>query len=928
MPLRIGRTLKKLGGNALDFFFPGLGIISDLVGDLFKIDIPEPPASVKNEGKVNRADLKQNQPNLGGVKTDGYGRWVDWYPLINGYTEFVDNEQVYKAYMHASIGHAELLELRIGNAPLPTFPGQRSEVLLPGEPMTLVHPNVYTCPDVETIDLRGGIDGTIQLVEFFYFGPSTGPAAGADRIRGKPGSGLRSIPVGAEITISGSDTNDGTYTVTDSGTVQVGFVSLHWIEVDSTLTEEAMSCTIEYPQEDPESPTVKAEDVSLIFDNDLGTIEGPAEELDQFVYGDLILVDNTASNDIEFTVLGSGDGTLTVTPAPTNESADPATIVLVRRRAGPFPACLEGDKVNRLGFDAAFAEGLCGLQDDGKAYPRTVTFEARWREIDDYGSPLSGWTTATFSSTNGDTKPYRESHYVDIDPPARVEADLRRVSLESSSDRIRDAATWAGLRGYVVAKDGQTPADDADCTRVAVIVRSSGRLSRQQQRTVNGTNQRLLPVWNGTTWSAPQATRNPAWAFAYWMKAHSNGVITDAQLDLAGLLAFAEGCESRGDTFDAAFESEVLLWEGAKAILRVARAKPYLDVGTGKFSVYRDEETAPTLLFADGINIQLGPLAIDTPTADTPSGVRVKFTDPETWSERADGPVAGSDADPREVSVMGLTSWGKAWEEAAYEWADLRYRVQTCSGETEMEGLLARLGKRVLVGSAVKGWGQVAEVRAADELQLTLWPAPIWTAGAQHYVHLQGPDGLPTARINCSLVGTGVIELAGAPGITLRTGAGWQTIALIGHDAAGEVPASGPRVAIVETPAAAGLREGSLQLRLEDLRVHDDPGEAPEDPYATTGSEPSLAVADFVAEQVSTRIYAEWTSNANAIAYEVEQKLDPSLDPENVGWERMFFGLATDRSWLVKPGLHGDQGRIRAYGDGGRIGAWSQVAIT
>lgn len=906
--------------GAIDYFIKGPYLwlteqLFDQVTKLFTPDLPQVPAGLKSQGKAYNADLKQNLPRLGDVRTVGYGRWTDWYDLKCAYTEYENNEQLYKAYLHVTVGHAEVLALRIGNSPLTSFPGQRSEVLLPGVEMTLVHPNVHTSPDVQGIELRAGTSGQVRLTGAFDFAPSTGPGADPFRIRLIGSDQLTAVPNGS-LVITDAGPNSGTYLVTSQGTAMDGFTPYSWVVVTSGMAEGTFNATMAFGVTDNDASTVKATGLALTMNNILSTLSAGDEDLADFQFGDVVELRDTADNDgIEFTVAAAGDGAeLTVAPPPTYEVASSASVVLVRRRAGPFAACLPGDVVDRFGIDVVFD----ALSNSGGA--RAVTFEVRWRTIDDVGNPTGDWSAEFFTCSGKDYKPQRFSHYEDVSPPARVQVDLLRLTPESNSAAIRDDVQWSGLRGYVVAKEGETPRIDPTSTCIAVVVRSSGRLSRAQERTINGDNQRLLPVWDGETWSALQATRSPAWAITDWLKEQSNNLLSDAQLDLPSYLGFATGCTARGDTFDGAYDREVMLWEGAQTIARVARAKNYLDKTSGKISVVRDEPAEPSLLFADGINCQLGPTSFGTRNSDTPTGVRVKYIDPSTWTERADGVVAGSDEDPREVSFMGCIDREKAWAEAFYEWADLRYRVITFSGDAEMDGLQARVRRRVLVGSAVKGWGHVAEVTAADGLLLTLSlpqdTSVNWVEGAQHYVHLQGEDGLPTARINCTRVSLMVIELAVDPGITLRTGSSWQTIALIGHDGTEEVPASGPRVAIVEFMKPRGLREGSLQFRLDDARVHADPGPAPADPYETSGEMPDLTITGFSAERVGDRVLAEWDLLGEVLGYEVEQELLAG------GWARKYFGGGIDPTWLTDEALDGEALRVRAYSESG-TGPWT-----
>ena len=67
---------------------------------------------------------------------------------------------------------------------------------------------------------------------------------------------------------------------------------------------------------------------------------------------------------------------------------------------------------------------------------------------------------------------------------------------------------------------------------------------------------RKLPVWTGTAWTAPQATRSIAWAIADAARNASYGArLVDSRLDLDGLKALDALWSARGDSFDARFDT-------------------------------------------------------------------------------------------------------------------------------------------------------------------------------------------------------------------------------------------------------------------------------------------------------------------------------------------------------------------------------------
>ncbi|HUP92007.1 MAG TPA: host specificity factor TipJ family phage tail protein [Solimonas sp.] len=851
-------TLRRRSGN---WFFrsldPGAWLSLRLYDSLIP-EIPEVPQAIATSGRSYNVDLQQNRAQIGAVKAVAYGRWRDWPSYCSQpYVEYVNHQQVLHAYLHVTVGQANLKAVRVGTTPFSAFAGSSYEWLAPGDTMTLVAPDVYTCPDVDGVEVKGGAYNQVSPIYMTQFvSPNRINVADYGRF-------LTSFSAGATITVGASVGNDGARTVATTGISATNgiFSDGYMTFVENTVVNGAAElATLAYTQlaSLTDCRTLQVTGQTITFDNTLSEIQGDDEAFVEFQVGDVVGCTSGLNASVDFEVLDATDSTLIVSPAPSAEAVA-TTIYLKRRRVGPYLACPPGAQCESIGVDLFFRNGL-GKQDGGSILSRAVQFELRYRPVDDAGLPLGDWTVETFDCTDNSFEPRRFSQRITLSEPMRAQVDLCRLTAESSDDTYHDSVEWGGLRGYLVALDADQSGYDADCTRIAVKLRSGGQLSQVAQRSLNIEAQRVLPVYNGATW-ADEETSNPAWAAADWLVTQSRGRVTNDNLDLDKFVSQAAYWDGEADEFNGLFDAPVGYWEGARSILRVGRARPCLDTTTQLLTLQRDEVTAATLVLGDGINARFGADAIEAPTSETVSGVVVKFIDPFLWKER-EGPVVGSDTDPREVSLMGCTSWQKAWEEANYQFNDARLRVHTLNIDTEMEGLLGQLGDRLLLASAKKGWGQAGEVTAytgAGDRQLTVWPPPAWTTGAQHYVYLQNAVGGPGARINCTRgAGDEEIVLASDCDVTLRIDEGQRTVFAFGHDAVGEVPANGPRVGILEGASSDGLHAAQLQAVLEDESVHADPGAAPADPYALNGTAPSLAIENLDAVSDGATVDATW----------------------------------------------------------------------
>jgi hypothetical protein len=765
--------LKKIGkaiGSVVSAVLKPIGSLLNAL--LPKVKIPK---SLEQSSSTYDANARINQSKLGDIKPVVYGQaWV-WPPLCSAsYKYFSGHDQFLAVYAHVTVGYCAIPIIRLGDTSLTRFPGYQFEILPPGEDMELILPNVYTCPEVEGIELLGGID-------------------------------------------TADDDGKTTVHVRDSGTTVFTATSIAG-----------------------------------------GTITGSYEGFwNDFQILDLITANDAGANDGQFTITGiSDDGrTADVYPAPATGSESQPEFFVAQRWAGPYPACPPGDRVDTIAIDVVYA--ALRDEDNGPTFNRSATIKVQYREIDDVGTPtgLGTWTEdeVTFTDNVNRVRRYTAEFSLGSANEARVEVRIWRETYEQNdSGDPSSAAQWVGLKGYIVAKPGDTPFSDPDSTRLAVLIRSSGTLSSQSENALNCLVQRQLPVYESGGWSDPVFTRNPAWAAVDWLTNHSQGAIALAALDVDSFVQSAATADVNEDTFDAVFDREVGLKEGADSILRVARSKLIFDPFTRLYKVYRDEPSSSVQLFCDGFNCTTGTDSIALPDADTVTGVYVTFMNPLLWTER-EGPTVGTTDDPRKVRGFGFTSWDAAWREASFQYRDIYYRKHTVSISTEMEGLLPIHGNRVLLASAEKGWGHSGEVVEQDGTTITVWPAPVWTTGMDHYVYLQDDDGVPQGPFTCSQgVTADTIELDSDPGLTLRTGAGLRSLFAFGHDGDSGENADAPRVAIVMERTSGNSRTASLQLLFDHAYVHEDPGPAPEDPYDSDSTIPDLDVENFVLEQVIT----------------------------------------------------------------------------
>jgi hypothetical protein len=199
-----------------------------------------------------------------------------------------------------------------------------------------------------------------------------------------------------------------------------------------------------------------------------------------------------------------------------------------------------------------------------------------------------------------------------------------------------------------------------------------------------------------------------------------------------------------------------------------------------------------------------------------------------------------------------------------------------------------------------------------------------------HFVYLQDEDGTPVGPINVTQgLNENYLVLESDPGITLRTGQTWKTLFAFGHNGDSGSNPDAPRIAIVQQRSANSLRTASLDLLFDHPYVHEDPGTAPTDPYATNSEIPDLSLTGLTASAVygdgilldesgeplldesgeylldetgstGVVIHVEWDAVSGATSYQLRWKL-----VSVAGWHyASTIGTSIDFAATVAPGTY------------------------
>lgn len=431
------------------------------------------------------------------------------------------------------------------------------------------------------------------------------------------------------------------------------------------------------------------------------------------------------------------------------------------RYVGGYAACRPQDACVSIGVDVEAPQGL----GTGSGV-LTVTWAVQVRQIDDYGSPVGGWSTIANESRTADTNtPQRWSNTYTLSTPIRCEVRLARTSAKNTSSGARDGIYWSGLRGYL-----QRAAPlNAHCAHFEVVMRASSQLAAFSQRDFSMIVRALVRTWTpGGGWGAETFTRNAAWWLAdLWTSSIWGEGLPDSRVDLAGLYAWSLTLDSRQDRFDFAFTNSTTSWDAAQLIAHSGRARAFRRGGV--YTMARDEEVdiGVTALTPRNTQPKSMTMLATLPKREQADGYIVQYQSNVTWdTAQEECPCPGFSAvDPASaqyngslpvmqapvfLQLDGVTGRMHAIREGLYQAASMAYRQTTVKAQVEMEGVTIAFMDPIRWMPQIHGYGQTGDVAFWDPVGLVMGLSePVdWTAS---------PVALTLVRDDGSLYGPIVV---------------------------------------------------------------------------------------------------------------------------------------------------------------------------
>lgn len=414
------------------------------------------------------------------------------------------------------------------------------------------------------------------------------------------------------------------------------------------------------------------------------------------------------------------------------ESAD-------ERTAGPFITNKPGVQGDKLILDFIWPAGLFEIDDEtGQLLPLTVDFVISHQRMSDAGAPIGGYTDVPFTVTEATNTAVRRTYEIPV-PPGRYRVKVTRLTPEPANASQTNNFIWAGLKFRILPSVGPVY---GPVTLLAIRIRATNGISSSASGRIRARVQRLLPPM-GSGLAVP--SRSPADAFCDVLANPIYGAGRPlSEIDLVELARIAASWGGQAE-FNGAFAQRSTIWEALNIVLQTANAAP---LPTGQvMSVAQDGPKASRRQLFSDANMVRGSLAVGY-TFDRPGdydGIRVEYRDPVTWNPLYSTFPPGAQG-PDQVQLFGCSDGAQAAQFAKLLWQKRTRLRKTATFETELEGLLARMGDRIAIAADLPRWGMSGVVVAVSGLVIWLDKAPDWS-GTGHLIILRDEFGGPSAPI-------------------------------------------------------------------------------------------------------------------------------------------------------------------------------------
>lgn len=392
---------------------------------------------------------------------------------------------------------------------------------------------------------------------------------------------------------------------------------------------------------------------------------------------------------------------------------------------------------DELSVDIIFGEGLFGVNDRGETTSASTSFSieyrpvgsSTWLNVASIPRPQMTISTQSMRAVSGSfkisssaRKALRAGVRWTVSNPGQFEIRIRRFSTTFEAGTNANAR-FDKAQLAVVRSVKRTNPSTTGTLKLAVRIEATDQLNGVINQLSVEVDQKI-PVYNSSTgtWSAPQATYNPAWIY-HWLLTSCPGIanhVEPSRMDLLKIRQWATECQNKGFTCRGIIDRPMQLGDLLKMVLSAGRAT--FSIRDGLYSVLfdRDGQVARQRFTpANSKNFSGHRTFVDLPHA-----LRVQFQNPAmNWQEDEiivlddEHSWNGKDARGNPSNLPPATKFETmrcpfvtepkaAWQLARYQFGQSIFRPNQISWDSDVEHLICTRGDVVEVVNDVINWGE------------------------------------------------------------------------------------------------------------------------------------------------------------------------------------------------------------------------------
>lgn len=379
---------------------------------------------------------------------------------------------------------------------------------------------------------------------------------------------------------------------------------------------------------------------------------------------------------------------------------------------------------NLLEIDWSLPNGCYYVDTKGRTKSLLVQAIWQYRSIDKDANPTGSWQNLytlnqRFATNQGIRQTFRKEVI-----SGRYEIRARRTNETFLKTTGTNKLVWNNAKAYL----GNISIDSNKMTTLHVKTRASQNTVKNK---VNVLATRKIPIWDGSSWSQPVATRNPIWAMVNILRSDYGARMSNSDLDLPALKICADLADQNNETFDFVFDQKTTVWDAVKICCSACRSTPLIE--GNKITAKRDVPDAiPVQLFnSENIYRDTFQMSRKLPLIDENDGLKVEYYDHNTWKDETYTALLDhqNGIDPKTIKLRGVTNRTQAAKIANYILNTEYNNRVSIQFETTQSAIVANYGDIIKVQHDVPEWGSGGFIEEISGSVITLSEKPVFQQG-------------------------------------------------------------------------------------------------------------------------------------------------------------------------------------------------------